>query len=129
MARRFQFRGERDGVTYVDDYAHLPGEVDADDPRRRAKAAGQRVVAVFQPHRYTRTAALWRDFADAFAGADAVVLTDVYRPASSRSPACRAGWSCARCSTRTPSSRSSTCRAAPTSSRTCRAWPDPATSC
>ena len=38
-----------------------------------------RVVAVFQPHRYTRTAALWRDFADAFVGADAVVLTDVYR--------------------------------------------------
>ena len=36
------------------------------------------MVAVFQPHRYTRTAALWRDFADAFAGADAVVLTDMY---------------------------------------------------
>jgi UDP-N-acetylmuramate--alanine ligase len=37
-----------------------------------------RVIAVFQPHRYTRTARLWREFADAFAGADAVVLTDVY---------------------------------------------------
>ena len=70
VARRFQFRGERDGVTYVDDYAHLPSEVDA--MIRAAREGGWgRVVAVFQPHRYTRTAALWRDFADAFAGADA----------------------------------------------------------
>jgi UDP-N-acetylmuramate--alanine ligase len=77
VARRFQFRGERDGVTYVDDYAHLPSDVDA--MIRAAREGGwQRVVAVFQPHRYTRTAALWRDFADAFTGADALVLTDVY---------------------------------------------------
>ena len=77
VARRFQFRGERDGVTYVDDYAHLPSDVGA--MIRAAREGGwERVVAVFQPHRYTRTAALWRDFADAFAGADALVLTDVY---------------------------------------------------
>src|SRR3954471_858379 len=77
VARRFQFRGERDGVTYVDDYAHLPSDVDA--MIRAAREGGwDRVVAVFQPHRYTRTAALWRDFADAFSGADALVLTDVY---------------------------------------------------
>ena len=77
VARRFQFRGERDGVTYVDDYAHLPSDVDA--MIRAAREGGwQRVVAVFQPHRYSRTAALWRDFADAFSGADALVLTDVY---------------------------------------------------
>ena len=82
VARRFQFRGERDGVTYVDDYAHLPSDVDA--MIRAAREGGwARVVAVFQPHRYTRTAALWRDFADAFAGADALVLTDVY-PAGER---------------------------------------------
>jgi UDP-N-acetylmuramate--alanine ligase len=77
VARRFQFRGERDGVTYVDDYAHLPSDVDA--MIRAAREGGwERVVAVFQPHRYSRTAALWRDFADAFTGADALVLTDVY---------------------------------------------------
>ncbi len=77
VARRFQFRGERDGVTYVDDYAHLPSDVDA--MIRAAREGGwERVVAVFQPHRYTRTAALWRDFADAFTGADTLVLTDVY---------------------------------------------------
>ena len=77
VARRFQFRGERDGVTFVDDYAHLPGEV------RSVLAAARdggwrRVVCVFQPHRYTRTGALWRDFADAFDGADVLVVTDVF---------------------------------------------------
>jgi UDP-N-acetylmuramate--alanine ligase len=77
VARRFQFRGERDGVTYVDDYAHLPSDVDA-MIRAALEGGWERVVAVFQPHRYSRTAALWRDFADAFAGADALVLTDVY---------------------------------------------------
>jgi len=77
VARRFQFRGVIDGVTLVDDYAHIPGEVAA---MIRAAREGdwERVVVVFQPHRYSRTARLWRDFADAFTGADAVVLTDVY---------------------------------------------------
>jgi UDP-N-acetylmuramate--alanine ligase len=77
VARRFQFRGERNGVWFVDDYAHLPTEVKA-----ALDAAGdggwRRVVCVFQPHRFSRTAALWPDFADAFEGADVVVLTDVY---------------------------------------------------
>jgi UDP-N-acetylmuramate--alanine ligase len=77
VGRRFQVRGERAGVTFVDDYAHLPGEV------RAALAAahdGQwdRVVCVFQPHRYSRTAALWRDFASAFVDADLLIVTDVY---------------------------------------------------
>ncbi len=77
VARRFQFRGERDGVTLVDDYAHLPGEVTA--AIRTAREGGwRRVVVVFQPHRYTRTASLWRDFADAFVGADTLVVTDIY---------------------------------------------------
>jgi UDP-N-acetylmuramate--alanine ligase len=77
VARRFQFRGVVDGVTLVDDYAHIPGEVAA---MIRAAREGDwaRVVVVFQPHRYSRTARLWRDFADSFSGADAVVLTDIY---------------------------------------------------
>jgi UDP-N-acetylmuramate--alanine ligase len=77
VARRFQFRGERDGVTFVDDYAHLPGEV-AHMIEAAREGDWEHVVVVFQPHRYTRTAALWRDFADAFIGADTLVLTDVY---------------------------------------------------
>ncbi len=77
VARRVQFRGERDGVTFIDDYAHLPGEV---RPVLEAVADGgwRRVVCVFEPHRYSRTEALWRDFAGAFDRADVVVVTDVY---------------------------------------------------
>jgi UDP-N-acetylmuramate--alanine ligase len=77
VARRFQFRGEIDGVSLVDDYAHIPGEITAMIEAAREGNWG-RVIVVFQPHRYTRTARLWRDFADAFTGADQVVLTDVY---------------------------------------------------
>ncbi len=77
VARRFEFRGSADGVTFVDDYAHLPSEV------RAALAAARdggwpRVVAVFQPHRYSRTAELWAEFGSSFADADEVVVTDVY---------------------------------------------------
>ena len=77
VARRFEFRGTMDDVTFVDDYAHLPSEV------RAALAAARnggwpRVVAVFQPHRYSRTAELWAEFGRSFADADEVVITDVY---------------------------------------------------
>ncbi|HZN15238.1 MAG TPA: UDP-N-acetylmuramate--L-alanine ligase [Acidimicrobiales bacterium] len=77
VARRVQLRGERDGVTYIDDFAHLPGEV---RPVLDAVADGgwRRVVCVFEPHRYSRTEALWRDFAAAFDRADLLVVTDVY---------------------------------------------------
>jgi UDP-N-acetylmuramate--alanine ligase len=77
VARRFEFRGVAAGVTFVDDYAHLPSEVEA--ALAAAKdGAWQRIVAVFQPHRYSRTAALSSDFGRAFAQADVVVITDVY---------------------------------------------------
>ena len=77
VGRRSQRRGERAGVTFVDDYAHLPGEV---APALAAAREGEwgRVVCVFQPHRYSRTEALWADFADAFTDADVVVITDIY---------------------------------------------------
>jgi UDP-N-acetylmuramate--alanine ligase len=75
--RRFQARGEAEGVTFVDDYAHLPTEVAAAVAAAR-DGGWRRVVTVFQPHRYSRTEALWRDFADAFEGTDLLVLTDVY---------------------------------------------------
>ncbi|HEX7277556.1 MAG TPA: cyanophycin synthetase, partial [Acidimicrobiales bacterium] len=77
IGRRFQVRGERRGVTFVDDYAHLPGEVAA-----ALAAAGdgrwERIVCIFQPHRYSRTAALWRDFGGSFGGVDLLLVTDVY---------------------------------------------------
>ena len=85
VARRFQFRGQLDGATLVDDYAHIPGEIAA--MIRAAREGGwRRVVAIFQPHRYTRTARMWREFGDAFTGADAVVLTDVYSAGEAPQP-------------------------------------------
>ncbi len=77
VARRFEFRGEANGVTFVDDYAHLPTEVRA--ALATARGGGwSRVVAVFQPHRFSRTAALAEAFGTAFSDADALVITDVY---------------------------------------------------
>ena len=77
VARRFESRGEAGGVRYVDDYAHLPGEVAAVIAAARAVGV-LRVVVVFQPHRYSRIAALGEEFADAFTGADVVVITDIF---------------------------------------------------
>ena len=77
VGRRFELRGSRDGVTYVDDYAHLPSEVRATLAAAR-QGSWERVVAVFQPHRYSRTAALGRDFGAAFQDADLVVVTGIY---------------------------------------------------
>jgi UDP-N-acetylmuramate--alanine ligase len=77
LARRFELRGECAGITFVDDYAHLPAEVAASIDAA-TEGGWRRVIAVFQPHRYSRTVELWREFADAFVGADLLVLTDVY---------------------------------------------------
>jgi len=85
VARRFEFRGELDGVTYVDDYAHLPTEVAAALAAARNGAWG-RVVAVFQPHRYSRTAEVAAAFGGAFDDADVVVVTDVYAAGESPVP-------------------------------------------
>ena len=76
VARRFEIIGEVDGVVVVHDYAHHPAEVRA--TLAAARAAADRVIAVFQPHLYSRTAALCHEFAQAFADADRVVITEVY---------------------------------------------------
>ncbi|HXZ83140.1 MAG TPA: UDP-N-acetylmuramate--L-alanine ligase [Acidimicrobiales bacterium] len=77
VARRFEFRGEAHGATFVDDYAHLPGEVAAALATAR-RGGWRRVVCVFQPHRYSRIAALADTFADAFVDADELIITDIY---------------------------------------------------
>ena len=77
VERRFQIRGEAGGVTVIDDYAHHPTEVKATLSAARP-GPWSRLVAVFQPHRYSRTKAFQDDFGSAFADADRVVVTDVY---------------------------------------------------
>ncbi len=79
VRRRFQLKGKRGEVRVVDDYAHHPTELSATlDAARSTVAEEGRVIAVFQPHRYSRTRALYREFGDAFGAADAVVITEVY---------------------------------------------------
>jgi UDP-N-acetylmuramate--alanine ligase len=76
VGRRWDVRGEVDGITVVDDYAHHPTEVAA--TLDAAFGSGRRVVAVFQPHLYSRTAEHAEGFGTALARAAAVVVLDVY---------------------------------------------------
>lgn len=77
--RRFQIVANKDGVLFVDDYAHHPSEIRATLAACRSGWPG-RVIAVFQPHRYSRTSQLMEEFSAAFEDADLVVLTEVYAP-------------------------------------------------
>jgi len=74
--RRYQHKGEVDGILVVDDYAHHPAELSA--VIAAARQSGRRVIAVFQPHLYSRTRDFTDDFACELAAADHVVLTDIY---------------------------------------------------
>jgi UDP-N-acetylmuramate--alanine ligase len=78
VGRRFEKRGEAAGVVHIDDYGHHPTEIAAVLRTAREVFAGRRLVVLFQPHRYTRTAALRREFGPAFRDADALVLTEIY---------------------------------------------------
>ena len=75
--RRFQYKGEIDGVTIIDDYAHHPTEIRA-TLTAAANYPHKRLVLVFQPHTYSRTKAFLNDFADVLSMADVVVLADIY---------------------------------------------------
>lgn len=75
--RRFERRGEANGVVVVDDYGHHPTEIAAVLAAARSATAG-RVIVAFQPHRFTRTKSLMHEFGPALAGADEIVLTDIY---------------------------------------------------
>ncbi len=77
MGRRFQKVGEFDGVTIYDDYAHHPTEIKATLSSSKS-FKNRNVIAVFQPHRYTRLHNLWNDFMGAFYDVDRVIVTDVY---------------------------------------------------
>ncbi len=78
VRRRFQLKGVRAEVRVVDDYAHHPTELSATLEAARSTVSGGRVIAVFQPHRYSRTRVLYKEFGNSFGSADAVVVTEVY---------------------------------------------------
>ena len=76
--RRFQFKGEANGITVVDDYGHHPTEVQATLAAAKYGSDLRRTVVVFQPHRYTRTKELMEDFARSFNNADMLFVLDIY---------------------------------------------------
>jgi UDP-N-acetylmuramate--alanine ligase len=89
VRRRFEFKGTARGARFVDDYAHNPGKLAAVlesvgsvggllDGADGSSSKNGRIVAVFQPHRYTRTRSMWRALGESLRGADLVVVTDVY---------------------------------------------------
>jgi len=76
--RRFQAKGEVNGVLVVDDYGHHPTEVRATLAAAKLGSGGRRIVVLFQPHRYTRTHDLMQEFARSFNNADVLFITDIY---------------------------------------------------
>jgi UDP-N-acetylmuramate--alanine ligase len=79
VKRRFTKTGEAHGITVIDDYGHHPVEIAAVlRAARQAYGGSGRVIAVMQPHRYSRLGALRAEFATCFSDADAVIIADVY---------------------------------------------------
>jgi len=77
-ARRFEIRGERDGVTVIDDYAHHPSEIRVNIEAARLHFPECQIWAVWQPHTYSRVKQFWRGFVTAFAGAQGVLVTPIF---------------------------------------------------
>ena len=77
MGRRFEVKGVIGGITLIDDYGHHPVEIRATLEAARG-CNFERLLVLFQPHRYTRTQHLWDDFCRSFNQADMLVLTDIY---------------------------------------------------
>ena len=77
-SRRFEIKGVQNGITFVDDYAHHPSEIIATLASARQQNTNSRVIAIFQPHRYSRTLRFLDEFSQSFGDADVVVVTDIY---------------------------------------------------
>ena len=78
VGRRFEKIGEENGILVIDDYAHHPTEIKATLSAAKAVYPGRRVIAVFQPHLFSRTKQFTAEFAQALSLADQVILTDIY---------------------------------------------------
>jgi UDP-N-acetylmuramate--alanine ligase len=77
-SRRFEIKGVQNRITFVDDYAHHPSEIIATLASARQQNTTSRVVAIFQPHRYSRTHRFLSEFSHSFTDADMVIVTDIY---------------------------------------------------
>jgi UDP-N-acetylmuramate--alanine ligase len=82
--RRFEVRGEKGGVIVIDDYAHHPTEIQATLSAARSRYPGRRIWAIWQPHTYSRTRALLKEFTHSFGEADEVIVMEIY---AAREPA------------------------------------------
>jgi UDP-N-acetylmuramate--alanine ligase len=78
VQRRFQIKGDVNGVTVIDDYGHHPTEIKAVLKTMALSFPGRRRFVLFQPHRYTRTQALFEDFTTAFYQSDVLIVTEIY---------------------------------------------------
>ncbi len=78
VQRRFQLRGEKSGVLFIDDYAHHPREISATLSAARERYPNGRIRVVFQPHRYSRVEDLFDQFSACFSQCDAVAIMDIY---------------------------------------------------
>jgi UDP-N-acetylmuramate--alanine ligase len=76
--RRFEIKGEQNGILVVDDYAHHPTEIRATLAAARARYPARRLWAVWQPHTYSRTRALFAGFVQAFGDADETIILEIY---------------------------------------------------
>ena len=78
VGRRLEIKGEKNGVTVIDDYGHHPTEVRATLSALHDRYPENRLVVLFQPHRFTRTQSLWNEFSQSFEQADRVYILDIY---------------------------------------------------
>ncbi len=78
VGRRFEMKGEKNGITVIDDYGHHPTEIRATVRTARQCYPGRRLLMVFQPHRFSRTQALFGEFCQAFENVDKLFLTEIY---------------------------------------------------
>ncbi|MBQ4615649.1 MAG: UDP-N-acetylmuramate--L-alanine ligase [Mailhella sp.] len=83
VGRRFELKGEKNGITVIDDYGHHPTEITATIRTARTVFPGRRLVMAFQPHRFSRTQALFGEFCQTFENVDKLYLSEIY-PASEK---------------------------------------------
>ncbi|MEO0074702.1 MAG: UDP-N-acetylmuramate--L-alanine ligase [candidate division WOR-3 bacterium] len=86
IERRLQFKGRKNNITIYDDYGHHPTEIRATLQTLRNAYPQQRIITVFQPHRYTRTKLLGNDFGKAFNHTDLLIITDIYAASEKKIP-------------------------------------------